>query len=184
MYLIRVGGGVGLDGPANAALSDVPAASIGSAASNGSAASIGSAPSTASAVSAGSAADEEEAVEAPRPGRQRRVRRRIGWLVFLLLILVAAAAFIIKENYFSPPREIKLLVPINTSKDSLTDTVAAVATDTAATTRPSGFAAPADTAARPAKAAAPTAGKVTGRALPKDTVGKGVKDTTVRAQQP
>jgi serine/threonine protein phosphatase PrpC len=59
---------------------------------------------------------EEEPETTPA---RRGMRRRIGWLLFLLLILVAAAAFIIKENYFTPHKEINLLVPDNKSRDSV-----------------------------------------------------------------
>ncbi|HLZ87188.1 MAG TPA: protein phosphatase 2C domain-containing protein, partial [Puia sp.] len=44
-------------------------------------------------VSPGPVEEEEK-----RPAG-KGIRRRVGWLLFLLLILVAAAAFIIKENY-------------------------------------------------------------------------------------
>ncbi|HXB05817.1 MAG TPA: PP2C family serine/threonine-protein phosphatase [Puia sp.] len=61
-----------------------------------------------------------EPVEAePEPRNRRGLRRRIGWLLFLFLILVAAAAFIIKENYFTPHKEINILVPVNRDKDSM-----------------------------------------------------------------
>ena len=49
----------------------------------------------------------------------KRIRQRIGWLLFLLVILVAAAAFIIRENYLVPPKEINLLIPENRNRDSI-----------------------------------------------------------------
>jgi serine/threonine protein phosphatase PrpC len=58
-------------------------------------------------------------VEEPAPTNKRGLRRRISWLLFLLLILVAAAAFIIKENYFTPHKQINILTPVNRDKDSM-----------------------------------------------------------------
>lgn len=45
-------------------------------------------------------------------------RQRIGWLILLLMILVGAAAFILKANYSSPVNEIKPLIPENTNRDT------------------------------------------------------------------
>ena len=53
--------------------------------------------------------------EAPGTG----VRQRIGWLLVLLMILVGAAAFILRANFNSPKNEIKALIPENV-KDSTT----------------------------------------------------------------
>jgi PPM family protein phosphatase len=48
-----------------------------------------------------------------------RTRLRIASLVALLVVLIAAAAFIIKVNFFSPHKEINVLVPVNKSRDSV-----------------------------------------------------------------
>ncbi len=52
------------------------------------------------------------------PVVKRKTRKLVGWLVFLLLVLVAAAAFIIKENYFSPVKQVQILIPTVRAKDS------------------------------------------------------------------
>ena len=73
----------------------------------------------------------------PEPTPRRGLRRRIGWLLFLLLILVAAAAFIIKENYFTPHKQINILTPVNLDKDSMekADAVDSTTVDSAAIAR-------------------------------------------------
>jgi serine/threonine protein phosphatase PrpC len=48
-----------------------------------------------------------------RKTARRRVRTRIGWLLILLMVLVAAVAFILRENYFTPHKDIDTLVPTN-----------------------------------------------------------------------
>ncbi|HEY4111983.1 PP2C family protein-serine/threonine phosphatase [Puia sp.] len=63
-----------------------------------------------------------EPVEAPREKVTKSGGwRRIGWLLPLLGILVAAAAFVIRKNYFAPKREIQTVIPTAASaKDTLT----------------------------------------------------------------
>jgi protein phosphatase len=46
-------------------------------------------------------------------------KKRYGWLVLLLIVLLAAAAFVIRENYFTPPKVMNVVVPMNISKDSM-----------------------------------------------------------------
>ncbi|HEX9508976.1 MAG TPA: protein phosphatase 2C domain-containing protein [Puia sp.] len=43
----------------------------------------------------------------------------IGWLVILLILVLAAAAFAIKENYFRPKKVMNVVIPTNINKDSL-----------------------------------------------------------------
>jgi PPM family protein phosphatase len=46
---------------------------------------------------------------------RRRIRARIGGLFVLLLVLVAAVAWIIRENYFKPHKDIDTLAPTNST---------------------------------------------------------------------
>ncbi len=73
------------------------------------------------AGTAGSAGDAFEAVtedgpvEAEAPVARKKTRKLLWGLMGLLLVMIAAAAFFIKENYFSPAKPIDVLVPVSRS---------------------------------------------------------------------
>ena len=88
---------------------------------------VGAADTAGAAGSAGRAAGAGEVVEAvaavepleaPVEPVARKKSRKLIWLMVLLLVMIAAAAFFIKENYYSPAKPIEVLVPVTRSRDS------------------------------------------------------------------
>ncbi len=56
--------------------------------------------------------------EGKEDGKKKR-KNAIGWLAIVLLVLLAAVAFVIKENYFMPKKVMNVVIPVNINKDSL-----------------------------------------------------------------
>lgn len=54
--------------------------------------------------------------ENPIPAKKKK---NIGWLLVLLILVLAVAAFAIKENYFMPAKVMNVVIPTNINKDSL-----------------------------------------------------------------
>jgi PPM family protein phosphatase len=57
---------------------------------------------------------KKEEKEAPK-----KKKGAFRWLVFLLILVLAAAAFVIKENYFVSKKVMNVVVPVNINKDSM-----------------------------------------------------------------
>ena len=68
---------------------------------------------TASTVDAASVLAPEEA-----PVARKKTRKLMWGLLALLVVLIGAAIFLIKENYLSPAKPIEVLVPVSVARDS------------------------------------------------------------------